>query len=199
MLHFFSSFIYLPPSLCVWKREFLPYVHYNSVWSIALPYKNDKFDESKTIHRKWFYGAKRERNANSAKQKPKATKQMKWTKKRDSREWKKGTGILLQNKLRHNGIWPKALFDVPQIIIHIESCCVCWLLAHCHRCLVQLLFNYYSNCERFLAEWVTDWLRFSMRIRIQMHFAFFSFHLLHMIFPVIIPSFNFSFSVCLCH
>lgn len=32
---------------------------------------------------------------------------------------------IMQKKLFHNGIWPKALFNVPQIIIHWAAA-VCW-------------------------------------------------------------------------
>lgn len=32
--------------------------------------------------------------------------------------------MLMQKENWHNGIWPKALFDVPQIIIHWAAVCV---------------------------------------------------------------------------
>lgn len=70
-------------------------------------------------------------------------------------EWKTDEGThKSKKKLRHNGIWPKALFDVPQIISHWAAVCyaivnVVW---YCYYLTIVLNCNMLFGYNNWLME-----------------------------------------------
>lgn len=110
--------------------------------------RDDKFDVSRILHSQTS-----EQPRASQLQTANRTHGMK-NRRRNTQEQREPESSCSKKKLRHNGIWPKALFDVPQIISHWAAVCyaivnVVW---YCYYLTIILNCNMLFGYNNWLME-----------------------------------------------